>query len=246
MLSKAQIKYIRSLTQQKYRKEHNVFIAEGDKISKEWLNSRSTIRLIIAFDAWLMEHQQEIAKHPEAEVHTVNDSVLASISTLQTPNKVILVVSIPSQERELPKDEWAIGLDGVQDPGNMGTIIRIADWFGIENLICSPDCVDIYNPKVVQSAMGGHLRINFYETELATYISSLSMPVIATTLQGQNLYTTTPFDKAILLIGNEGKGLSKDLLEKATHKVTIPRRGGAESLNAAVSTGIFCSYLLPH
>jgi TrmH family RNA methyltransferase len=246
MLSKAQIKYIRSLTQQKYRKEHNVFIAEGDKIAQEWLNSKETIKLIVATDPWINEHQHEIAMHPEAVVHIVNDSVLSLVSTLQTPNKVLLVASLRSSENEPPKDQWAIALDGIQDPGNMGTIIRIADWFGIANIVCSPDCVDIYNSKVVQAAMGGHLRINFFETDLPAWLTSLSIPVIATTLLGENLYGQTPFDRAILLLGNEGKGLNKDLVEIATHKITIPRQGGAESLNAAVSAGIFCSYLLPH
>jgi TrmH family RNA methyltransferase len=246
MLSKAQIKYIRSLTQQKYRKEHNVFIAEGDKICQEWLGSNASIAHVVCLQDWAEANQGLIRKHPEATISIIDDTVLSSISTLQSPNKVLLVVGMPLRTKQPPVDQWAIALDHLQDPGNMGTIIRIADWFGIENIICSKDCVDIYNPKVVQAAMGGHIRIKFYEADLLSYISKLTIPVLAATLDGESLYSFGSFEKAVLLIGNESKGLSEELIVKASHKITIPRRGGAESLNAAVSTGILCSALLPH
>lgn len=245
MLSKAQIKYIRSLTQQKYRKEHHVFIAEGDKIAREWLNSEEYIRHIIALPSWLEEQATLISRHPEAQVAEVSEDILGSVSSLQTPNQALLVVKMPEQPVKLPVAGWSIALDNIQDPGNMGTIIRIADWFGISNIICSQGCVDVYNPKVVQAAMGGHLRVHFMEADLPAFISNTQLPVLAATLHGKNLYQCQPLNEAILLIGNESKGLSPQLIEKASMQITIPRRGGAESLNAAVSAGIICSHLMP-
>ncbi|HRO43415.1 MAG TPA: RNA methyltransferase [Flavipsychrobacter sp.] len=244
MLSKAQIKYIRSLTQQKYRKEHHVFIAEGDKISREWLKSSARVLHIIALEEWIGDNVGLIARHSEAQVSTVEEQVLSSVSLLQTANKVLLLVEMPEHKEVLPDSGWSLGLDNIQDPGNMGTIIRIADWFGIQNIICSPNCVDVYNPKVVQAAMGSHLRISFFETDLQEFIESGNIPVFAATLSGKSIYDYQPMKEGILLIGNESKGLSPELVERASHQITIPRRGGADSLNAAVSTGIICSHIV--
>ena len=244
MLSKAQIKYIRSLKRQKYRKENHVFIAEGDKIATEFLNSQFQIQIIAAVKDWVDHHQELIAHHPEARLYTISEAELESISLLQTPNQVLLVVSESNQNKELPTKEWTLALDDIKDPGNMGTIIRIADWFGIRNVVCSPDCADVYNPKVVQSAMGGHLRVRFFQANLQEYISSVKMPVLAATLNGKNISEFPRFEEAVLLIGNESKGLSDDLISKSHHLISIPKRGQAESLNAAVATGILCAHLL--
>lgn len=246
MLSKAQIKYIRSLTQQKYRKEHNVFIAEGDKIAGEWLSSNAPVQHIVALQAWAEKNQQLINRHPEAQLFIVSEHMLESVSALQTPHQVLLVAEMIEYGQDLPTEEWMIALDDIQDPGNMGTIIRIADWFGIPNIVCSPRCVDVYNPKVVQAAMGGHLRVSFFEAELESFIASAKVPVLAATLNGTSVYEFTSFTEAILLIGNESKGLLPSLEKLASHRIAIPKSGGAESLNAAVSTGILCSHLIPH
>lgn len=246
MLSKAQIKYIRSLTQQKYRKEHQVFIVEGDKIAKEWLNSNATITIIASLNDWAEQNAAIIKKHPEAQVAIISEEVLHSISLLQTPNQVLLVVAMPEKQQYLPTSDWCIALDDIQDPGNMGTIIRIADWFGIKNIVCSHNCVEIYNPKVIQAAMGGHLRISFFQTELTYFIKKATIPTLAASLDGKNLYDFPSIEKAILIIGNESKGISKELLDIASEKINIPRIGGAESLNAAVSAGIICSHIVPH
>jgi TrmH family RNA methyltransferase len=245
MLSKAQIKYIRSLTQQKYRKEHNVFLAEGDKIAAEWLGSNANIRMVVALEDWAAKHEQLLKKHPETSLHIVTPSILELVSALQTPNQVLLVIDIPGQQQTLPDREWSIALDGIQDPGNMGTIIRIADWFGIRHIIASPETVDFYNPKVVQAAMGSHLRISFHKSDLGAFLDTAEVPIFAATLHGKSVYEMKPAEAAMLVIGNEGKGIDSLLIAKATHPVTIPRRGGAESLNAAVSTGILCSLLVP-
>lgn len=245
MLSKAQIKYIRSLTQQKFRNEYKVFVAEGEKIALEWLSSDNAIKMVIATEEWVGNHLHLLSKHPEAELHIVKDHELAALSGLQTPNKVMLLVSMQENGSIPVLNEWYLALDDIQDPGNMGTIIRIADWFGIHHLVCSPDCVDVYNPKVVQSAMGGHLRVRMYESDLVAFLSGSSLPKIAATLDGENVYHVPRLAAGILIIGNESKGVSGRVAAMATKKVMIPRKGGAESLNAGVSAGILCALLMP-
>jgi len=243
MLSKAQNKYIRSLTQQKFRNEYKLFIAEGSKIALEWLHSHAPVKMVITTAEWAHEHGSTIARHPEADCHIVKEFELLNLSALKTPNQALLVIPYPPHENIPVVNEWYIALDEIQDPGNMGTIIRIADWFGINNIICSPGCVDIYNPKVVQSAMGGHLRVKLFESDLVQFLDSVSLPKLAATLNGQNVYETDKPKAGVLIIGNESKGVSEKILDMATQKITIPRKGGAESLNAGVSAGILCALL---
>jgi RNA methyltransferase, TrmH family len=245
MLSKAQNKYIRSLTQQKYRKEHKVFVAEGEKIAAEWLQATGSIQMIVATADWADQHKPLIDRHKEASLYIVGESELAALSTLQTPNKVMLVVHAATALLPLPYNEWAIVLDDIRDPGNMGTIIRTADWFGIRHVVCSPACVDAYNPKVIQSAMGGHLRVAVHEAVLEEYLPACKMPILVAALDGDNVYSQQRQPAAALVIGNESKGVSPAIAALATHKVMIPRIGGAESLNAGVSAGILCALLVP-
>jgi TrmH family RNA methyltransferase len=245
MLSKAQNKYIRSLSQQKYRKEHNVFIAEGDKIAREWLASEEMVQMIVGVQEWIDANQSLIHKHPTASVHIVSEAELGTISLLQTPNQVLLVVGRTPQYPELELKGWCIALDDLQDPGNMGTIIRIADWFGIKDIVCSPNCVEAYNPKVVQAAMGGHLRVAIHTADLQAVLKDTKLPVFAATLGGKSVYEMKRMKAGILVIGNESKGISEAIQALATEKITIPKKGGAESLNAGVSAGILCSLLLP-
>jgi TrmH family RNA methyltransferase len=244
MLSKAQNKYIRSLTQHKYRNEYTVFIAEGDKIAAEWLATPQPVQMIVALPSWAEVHSDLIQRHPEAEVYIVKEHELESVSALQTPNKVLLVVPIPTPEKPVLKKEWCLVLDEIQDPGNMGTIIRIADWFGIKHIICSEGCVDVYNPKVVQAAMGSHLRVKFHTADLSGFIAEQSLPVYAAALDGKNVYELKTPAPGIIIIGNESKGISSTLLAQAKTKITIPRIGAAESLNAAVSAGIICALMI--
>ena len=244
MLSKAQSKYIRSLAQQKYRNEYNVLVAEGAKIAGEWLRSGWKIQYIIGEEAWVTSHLAAIAKHPEAETHIVVTAELEALSIQQTPNQAILIIYKPAPPPVQVINEWCIALDTLQDPGNMGTIIRIADWFGIRHIACSPGCVDIYNPKVIQSAMGGHLRVNIFEASLESYLSAATIPVIAATLGGESIYTIKKPPAGILVIGNESKGISDSVKKTANCEVMIPRKGGAESLNAGVSAGILCALLI--
>ncbi len=245
MLTKAQNKYIRSLTQQKFRNESKVFIAEGEKICLEWLHSAWNIAMIVATDEWAKEQHAVISKHTESELIIVKDSELKALSALHTPNKVILVVRLPEKKPITFEQEWYLALDDLQDPGNMGTIIRIADWFGIRSVICSPGCVDAFNPKVVQSAMGGHLRVNVYEADLVSVLTASGLQVYAATLNGTSIYDIPRQQSGILVIGNESRGVSEAVAACATRHVTIPGKGGAESLNAGVSAGILCAMLLP-
>lgn len=244
MLSKTQSKYIRSLALQKFREEYQSYLAEGEKIVAEWLNSNEKIELIIGLEDWISANSLLINKHPESICISVSEEELKQISTLQSPNKALLVVKSKASAATEKIDEWCIALDGIRDPGNMGTILRIADWFGIAHVICSEDCVDAFSPKVVQAGMGAHLRVNICETDLVNFIKESPLPALAAVLGGDNVYHLKPIEKGIIVIGNEAKGISNEIITLAKFKVTIPRQGGAESLNAGVSAGILCALLL--
>lgn len=244
MLSKTQSKYIRSLALQKFRKEYQSFIAEGEKIVAEWLLSAHKIEMIVGLDEWIQSNQELINKHPESLLISVTDKELQQISSLQTANKTLIVIKDLAPPVISNIKDWCIALDGIRDPGNMGTILRIADWYGIQHVVCAPDCVDSFSPKVVQAAMGAHLRISIYEADIATFITNSPLPTIAATLGGTNVYDMPHMDKGIIIIGNEAKGIQASIIERATYNATIPRIGGAESLNAGVSAGILCALLV--
>ena len=239
MLSRNDVKYIQSLCHKKFRQQEGLFIAETPKLIDELLNSQYEIKNIYATQEWITQHSVQ-----QAPVMAITEIELERISALQTPNQVVAVVK---QKDEAPlniSDEWVLVLDGIQDPGNLGTIIRIADWFGIKHIICSNDTADRYNHKVVQSTMGSFVRVNIIYTDLAPFLKKISVPVFGALLQGENIYTLNNSTKGIIVIGNEGKGIAPELLPFISKPVTIPKIGGAESLNAAVATGIIVSHLL--
>ena len=243
MITNAQIKFIKSLAQAKNRELHKLYVAEGEKLAIEWLQSSANVQMIIATSVWISKNQSIISKHSSAQVFEVDEQTLARMSQLQTPNHVLLVVEY-SSKMVIPKETgWIIALDTIQDPGNMGTILRIADWFGINTIICSPQCVDIYNHKVIQSGMGAHLRVAVEYKELDTFFKTNQLPVYAALLNGENLFQVKSKQAGIILIGNESKGIAPELLPFASHPITIPRIGGAESLNAGVAAGIIAAYL---
>lgn len=245
MLSKAQNKHIRSLAQQKIRDLHRQFVVEGTKIASEWLRSSEYISLVVATREWLDANADLVKLHTEATVLEARESDMAMVSQLATAPPVLLTVRYPDHEDTSPVQGWCIALDGIQDPGNLGTIIRIADWFGISEVFCSADCVDAFNYKVVQAAMGSHLRVRIRKTNLETFLSSVEMPVYAAFLSGTSAYDQRGATPGVLLIGSEGRGISPALMSLPLTKITIPRIGEAESLNAAVSAGILCSWLVP-
>jgi len=244
MITNVQIKFIKSLALAKYREQHKLYVAEGDKLAMEWLQSDANVQMIIATSLWIIKNQSLISKHPAAKVYAVDIQTLARMSQLHTPNEVLLVVGYSDPIFNMTPSSWLLALDSIQDPGNMGTILRIADWFGIKNIICSPQCVDIFNHKVIQSGMGAHLRVGVQYMDFQEYFTTNTLPVYAALLEGNNLFTIHPKPPGVILIGNESKGIASDLIPFATHPITIPKIGGAESLNAGVATGIIAAFLI--
>lgn len=244
MLSKSQISFIRSLHQKKYRKEHGLFIVEGIKSIKEFFQSSYQIHTIY----YNSEQYNLLPKLPaNINLFEVKNAELDKISTLQTPQGFLALVHIP-KNRELAlkvlKNQFTLVLDGVQDPGNMGTIIRTADWFGFKNIICSADCVEVFNPKTVQATMGSLARVNIHEADLPALLEKNTIPVFGALLDGESIYKTQWGAEGLVILGNEGKGISAEVIKKINKPVTIPRIGEAESLNVAVSAAIFCAELV--
>lgn len=238
MLSKNELKYIQSLCQKKQRQAERLFVAEGEKLAEELLNSNYPIRKIYALDGWAPP------KSTQTEIVTVTENELERMSSLQTPNQVMILAE---QQPALGEPDIHSGitlmLDGIQDPGNLGTLIRIADWFGVKQIIASEHTAELYNPKVIQSTMGSFIRVPVYYTSLVKVLETAKLPVLGALLKGENINQTKSLSEGILIIGNESKGISRELLPYITQPVTIPRIGGAESLNAAVAAGIILSRL---
>ncbi len=238
MLSKNEAKYIQSLCHKKQRQLSGQFIVEGVKQLEELLLSDFVIKTIYATQDWTSKNL--------GDTHLVSVSAdeLKKISALQTPNQVLAVVEEPRAKKLLiPSDKWVLALDGIQDPGNMGTLIRIADWFGIDTILASPDSVDCFNPKVIQSTMGSFTRVTVFYEQLDQLFLSAELPVYGALLEGESVFANDHFKKGILLIGNESKGIHPTLQQSITHSISIPRIGKAESLNAAVAAGILLSQL---
>ncbi|MBV8253864.1 MAG: RNA methyltransferase [Chitinophaga sp.] len=245
MLSKAQIKYIQSLQHKKNRQKSSQYIAEGDKIVQELILAGMPVKAVYATAEWVAQHAAALGKLPADAVYTVEEHVLKQLSALTTPNRAMALLDMPAVSYTVPASgQLVLALEAIQDPGNMGTIIRIADWFGISQIICSPDCVDVYNPKTIQATMGSIARVRIVETDIKEMLAQTSLPSYAATLHGKDITEYSRLTEGILLIGNEGRGLSDEVIAASTHKITIPRVGGAESLNAAVATGIICGRLL--
>lgn len=241
MLSKKEIKDIQSLSQKKFRDELNQFIAEGTKVVSELIELiPGKIEKVYALKEWLDLNSSAIQKTNVVEVSSIE---LAKIAQLQTPNKVVAVVKRLASEKP-DTSSFALYLDTIQDPGNFGTIVRTADWFGIKNIVCTAGCADLYNPKVVQATMASIARVNVYYDEREEWLKNQTCPIVAATLNGTSLYDHSKLGKGVLIIGNESKGIRKEILQYAAGRITIPRKGDAESLNAAVATGIILSHLL--
>jgi RNA methyltransferase, TrmH family len=249
MLSKKIVKYIQSLSHKKFRDQEGAFIAEGPKIVTEFLTSEKIkCKIICAEKTWLLENQLLLKDLKAENIFEVDEHWLKSISLLKTPNKVVAVFNKKTENKNYSlSGKISLMLEDLQDPGNMGTIIRIADWFAVENIICSENSVDCYNPKVVQSTMGSLLRVNLFYTDLEFFIEKNNkIAIYAAALSGISLYKLPKIVEGVFLIGNESNGLSQEILNKASQKVTIPKAGHAESLNAAVATGIILSQVVYH
>lgn len=238
MLSKNEVKYIQSLCHKKQRQQERVFIAEGAKIIEELIASNYVVKKLFVTEKYLLQN-----RFTNAVITEVSTQEMDKISLMDNATDVLAIVEQKPNEIPAVKGKLNLVLDGIQDPGNFGTIIRIADWYGIENILCSSDTVDLYNNKVIQSTMGSFVRVNVWFGDLKTIFQENLLPVFATVLNGKNLYEQNKITEGFLIIGNEGKGIREDTLSFVQHSLTIPKRGGAESLNAAVATGILLSWL---
>ncbi|MBP6687530.1 MAG: RNA methyltransferase [Lacibacter sp.] len=238
MLSKNEIKYIQSLGHKKRRDEERLFLMEGSKMVAELLEHYPS-QIVRLYATGIFFEQNPPAKEIQQH-HLVSEDELARISQLQTPNQVMALVHYLPDEEIIPaSNEWTLALDGIRDPGNMGTIIRLADWFGIHTIICSPDCADIYNPKVVQATMGSIMRVSVVEKELTGFLAAQQLPIVGAVLGGEELSSFEFPEGGILVIGNESNGIRDEVIQLLKEKLMIPRFGDAESLNAAVATSIF-------
>ncbi|MBP5515143.1 MAG: RNA methyltransferase [Bacteroidaceae bacterium] len=244
MISKARIKQIRGLERKKNRVAEGLFVAEGPKLVGELL---AVVRphYVAAEDEWLEEHKRELQGVP---CDTVSLDELQRASLLQHPQQVLALFPIPQVEgnmSEIAERELTLALDGVQDPGNLGTIVRLADWFGISHIFCSPDSADIYNPKATQATMGALARVSVHYCELAQELCKTSAPIYGTFLDGQNIYHQELSSNGVIIMGNEGQGIRKETAACVSHRLFVPpfptNRSTVESLNVAIATAIVCA-----
>lgn len=245
ILSRNKIKYIHSLKEKKFRDKFHVFVAEGDKLVKD---------LLPAFECELLVATDEYIKFLNSDVHNISEIVICSrteierISFLKNPQHVLAIFKKQSEsfDSEALYQKLSLALDGIQDPGNLGTIIRLADWYGIENIFCSEDTVDVYNPKVVQATMGALARVKVKYLNLADWLFRLSdIPVYGTFLDGMNIYETDITENGIIIMGNEGNGIRPEISNFVTKRLFIPNypqgKVTSESLNVSMAAAIICS-----
>ena len=234
-ISKNQLKTITSLSQKKYRQQHNLFVAEGIKVVSELLQSSLELVKLYATDDFVIDDDSKLEK--------ISPKDLQKISNLKTPNKVLAIFKIPD-EKFLQDEGFILALDTINDPGNLGTIIRLCDWFGISQLVCSKETVDCYNPKVVQASMGSLTRVSITYLNLENYLQETKLPIFIADMDGENVYKSTLPKEAILVMGNEANGVSDTIKTLVKNKISIPRFGAlqeTESLNVATATAILLS-----
>jgi TrmH family RNA methyltransferase len=233
MISKSQIKYVRSLELKKHRRQEGVFVAEGPKVVDDLLKCGFRAVQVFATKEW--SGRSECSQE-------VTDEELRKLSFLQHPQQVLAVMRLPDAQVPTPDSTLTLALDGVQDPGNLGTIIRIADWFGIETIYCSEDTADAWSPKVVQATMGSIGRVRMVYTDLSELIKAYDGPVYGTLLDGDDIYSQPLTETGIIVMGNEGNGISAPIRQLISHRLLIPQfHEGPESLNVAIATAITCS-----
>ena len=248
MLSKTIIQLIRSLEQKKYRIQHGLFVLEGDKVVREALDSSLIVDYLLAKPEWMAQHSSIIKAN---QIIEINDKELSQISFQKTPNQTMALVRIPDYPLDMSELTGGLSLymDQIQDPGNMGTMIRLADWFGIRHILCGQGCADPFNPKTVQSTMGAVMRVKTHQTDVGFFrqlnIHQPNFPVFGAFLDGENLYNTPLSTKAVIVMGNESKGISNPVAQYVTNRLLIPSYpNGAptsESLNVATAAAIICA-----
>jgi RNA methyltransferase, TrmH family len=248
VVSKSQIKLIRSLEQKKYRTANNLFVAEGNKIVSDILTESFRIATLIATREFILQCRDQISS--DTEVIIARAEEIRTASLLKNPQDAIAICRLPQSDAGVADQvkDWVLCLDTIQDPGNLGTIVRIADWFGIPDIVCSPETADIFNPKAVQSSMGSFCRVRVHYLALESYLSeqsSAGVLICGAFLEGDNLYAASLPKSGILVLGNEGRGIGRDILACINRKITIPSftrsLQHAESLNVASAAAVFCS-----
>lgn len=232
-ISKNKIKFLRSLRLKKNREEERCFIIEGEKMVLEALKECPKL----VREVYLEKNTNLIIDFPQ--LFEINTTESEQISGFKNPNKCLALLSYPTIEPQIL--DFILVLDQIQDPGNLGTIIRLADWFGLDKIIASNDTVDCFNPKVIQASMGSIFRVQVEYVDVKKYLSEIDLPIYGALLDGENVYKSTLPAKGVLVMGNEGNGLSPDVQKMITHKLTIPKFGQAESLNVSMATGILMS-----
>lgn len=251
MLTNAQVKHIRSLQQKKFRFEHREYLIQGDKIVLEAIQSPTKPKLIVASETWIDSHEEQLEN---SLVEIANEKQLQQMSSLKNAASVIAIMPMHEDHVDLKllSEDLVIALDFVQDPGNLGTILRIADWYGVRHVLCSLDTVDYTNPKVIQSTMGAFLRVEVHYVDLKQTISELlsqypDYSILGSFMDGENMLNQKPMPRGMLIMGNEGQGISKTLEDVCSHRIAIPSfpvdNPSMESLNVAVATAILVSEL---
>lgn len=238
MLTAHTIKILQSLDKKKFRQKYNLFLVEGNKIICELSNSNIKVKEIFSTDPQKLDRTDIPVSH-------ISENELKKISFLKTPKDSVAVCYLAEEERMEDKNIQLV-LDGIQDPGNLGTIIRLADWFGIEQIICSEDTVDFYNPKVIQASMGSFTRVNIVYTDLVDYLSKTDNVNIGTDMDGESIYSFEKPEKINLILGNEGNGMRPETEKLLQKRITIPRFGSSqstESLNVSMAAGIILGQL---
>lgn len=231
-LSKQKQKYIQSLHIKKYRQQFGHFIVEGQKSLEELAKSDFDVK-----EVYLTEKGSDL-RIANAEINFCSEKEIEKVSSFRSNNFGVAVVACKPNIEPLINEEWILALDEIRDPGNLGTIIRIADWYGISKIICSENTVELYNPKVISSTMGSFCRVNCFYTNLQEYFKELNIPVYGAYLNGENIHKLSFPKSGVLLMGSESHGISTDLEKIVSNKITIPAFGGAESLNAGVATAV--------
>jgi RNA methyltransferase, TrmH family len=241
MLSKAKIKFIKSLQVKKYRKQEQCFVVQGAKSVQELLASDFEVSLVLGTADFFAHTSQQI----HAETIEVSAKELTDLSEFQTNDSALAVARLkPNRPLTIRPNTFALVLDDIRDPGNLGTIIRTADWFGIHTIIASEETADFYNPKVISATMGSFVRVEIYYTNLEDYLGKTTLPVFGAYLDGKDVHHTSFGNSGLIVIGNESRGISGSLEKFITDKITIPRYGQAESLNAAIATAVICDNIV--
>ena len=240
-LTRAEISHLRELREKKHREERGLFVIEGAKVVGEMIATGFPFIEIYATPAWTARHEIK----PALAIKNITAEEMSRLSHYPTPSTILAVGRI--ERKELPpgalNSGLTLALDGLQDPGNVGTLLRIADWFGLDRVLLSPDCADLFSQKVINASMGSFARVAVHTAILADALASTSVPVLGCDLAGEDVHLLPPLRNAVIVLGAEGHGISPGTAARLTGRITIPRFGGAESLNAAVAAAIVCDNL---